>query len=148
MESFKPARQNYFLAMAFNQETVPTAVVSPTETALAVPVAAADVPRPQTAASPAKAAPGLYPAATLRGIDYLTQSTSETAQDLQWSDEMAEPDMVLELADGLAFAGTSFGADKSVAGECVFQTGKSIQHNLEARTLIPTQQAWSATQSR
>jgi carbamoyl-phosphate synthase/aspartate carbamoyltransferase len=32
---------------------------------------------------------------------------------------------VLELADGSAFRGLSFGAQgKSVAGECVFQTGK------------------------
>lgn len=33
-------------------------------------------------------------------------------------------DAVLELADGTAFRGISFGAEgKSVAGECVFQTG-------------------------
>ena len=35
-------------------------------------------------------------------------------------------DAVLELSDGSAFQGISFGAaGKSVAGECVFQTGKS-----------------------
>lgn len=34
-------------------------------------------------------------------------------------------DAILELADGSVFTGTSFGAEgKSVAGECVFQTGK------------------------
>lgn len=33
---------------------------------------------------------------------------------------------VLELADGTAFRGISFGAEgKSVSGECVFQTGMS-----------------------
>lgn len=33
-------------------------------------------------------------------------------------------DMVLELADGTAYRGFSFGApNKSVSGECVFQTG-------------------------
>lgn len=33
-------------------------------------------------------------------------------------------DAVLELSDGAAYRGISFGAeDKSVAGECVFQTG-------------------------
>ena len=33
-------------------------------------------------------------------------------------------DAVLELQDGTAFRGISFGAEgKSVAGECVFQTG-------------------------
>lgn len=35
-------------------------------------------------------------------------------------------DAVLELADGTAFRGISFGAEgKSIAGECVFQTGTS-----------------------
>lgn len=37
-------------------------------------------------------------------------------------------DAVLELADGTAFRGISFGAEgKSIAGECVFQTGLSLQ---------------------
>ncbi|BGP52977.1 hypothetical protein JCM8202_004061 [Rhodotorula sphaerocarpa] len=31
--------------------------------------------------------------------------------------------MLLELADGSAYEGYSFGADKSITGECVFQTG-------------------------
>ncbi|GAA5952842.1 hypothetical protein JCM21900_004241 [Sporobolomyces salmonicolor] len=31
--------------------------------------------------------------------------------------------MLLELADGSAYEGYAFGADKSIAGECVFQTG-------------------------
>lgn len=36
----------------------------------------------------------------------------------------AEPKLVtLELKDGSAYQGYSFGADKSVAGELVFQTG-------------------------
>jgi carbamoyl-phosphate synthase / aspartate carbamoyltransferase len=41
-------------------------------------------------------------------------------------DGVLEPqDGLMELADGSAFRGISFGADgKSVAGECVFQTGK------------------------
>lgn len=34
-------------------------------------------------------------------------------------------DAVLELSDGSAYQGISFGAEgKSIAGECVFQTGK------------------------
>jgi carbamoyl-phosphate synthase/aspartate carbamoyltransferase len=32
--------------------------------------------------------------------------------------------MVLEMQDGTLFEGFSFGADHSVAGECVFQTGE------------------------
>ncbi|GAA5877417.1 hypothetical protein JCM8547_008793 [Rhodosporidiobolus lusitaniae] len=35
----------------------------------------------------------------------------------------ATKSMLLELADGSAYQGYSFGADKSIAGECVFQTG-------------------------
>ena len=39
-------------------------------------------------------------------------------------DQSKSIDAVLELADGTVFRGISFGADgKSVAGECVFQTG-------------------------
>jgi carbamoyl-phosphate synthase/aspartate carbamoyltransferase len=38
------------------------------------------------------------------------------------------PDAVLELIDGSAFSGISFGAQgKSVAGECVFQTGARME---------------------
>ena len=41
-------------------------------------------------------------------------------------------DGVLELADGSAFRGISFGAEgKSVSGECVFQTGLDLSHVLE-----------------
>lgn len=45
-------------------------------------------------------------------------------------DDGIEPvDGVLELIDGSAFRGISFGAEgKSVAGECVFQTGMLIDH--------------------
>jgi len=43
----------------------------------------------------------------------------------EWKQGQDEPDMVLELADGLALSGTSFGAEgKSISGECVFQTGE------------------------
>ena len=42
-------------------------------------------------------------------------------------DEVQQKDAVLELADGTAFRGISFGAEgKSVAGECVFQTGTRL----------------------
>lgn len=33
------------------------------------------------------------------------------------------PDALLELADGTTYAGINFGASRSIAGECVFQTG-------------------------
>jgi carbamoyl-phosphate synthase/aspartate carbamoyltransferase len=57
--------------------------------------------------------------ATLKGID-----SNGMPDAPEWTEDMGEGNMVLELADGLALAGHSFGAEKSVAGECVFQTGK------------------------
>lgn len=43
------------------------------------------------------------------------------------SDAIKPPICVLELSDGSAFKGISFGAEaKSVAGECVFQTGRTL----------------------
>lgn len=70
-------------------------------------------------AAPIQRAPGsLYPPATLKGIDYAGMPAEP-----EWTPEMGQGDMVLELADGLALAGHSFGAHRSVAGECVFQTG-------------------------
>ena len=52
--------------------------------------------------------------------------------------------MVLELADGVAYAGFGFGAEgKSVSGECVFQTGLSTLQDVRL-----TAQAWSATLNR
>lgn len=62
----------------------------------------------------------LYPPATGRGLD----SVEGAEVKLEWNESLAEPDCVLELADGLALSGQSFGAHKSVAGECVFQTGE------------------------
>lgn len=59
----------------------------------------------------------LYPPATLKGIDAAGAAAAD------WDDSMGQGDMVLELADGLALSGHSFGANKSVSGECVFQTG-------------------------
>ena len=44
------------------------------------------------------------------------------------SSSTSTPRMVLELADGTAFQGFSFGAvDKSISGECVFQTGEYLR---------------------
>lgn len=42
-----------------------------------------------------------------------------------FQNDQATSEAVLELADGTAFRGIGFGAEgKSVAGECVFQTGE------------------------
>lgn len=63
-----------------------------------------------------KTAGSLYPPATEKGFD---------GKAGQWDESMVEADMVLELADGLALSGHSFGAKRSIAGECVFQTGQA-----------------------
>lgn len=98
------------------------------------PETAAASPRPIIARAPASfiassqnkpALSGLYPPATGRGIDANPDGLQE-GEELKWEDSMAESDAVLELADGLALAGHSFGAKKSIAGECVFQTGEGL----------------------
>lgn len=66
--------------------------------------------------SPTLPAGALYPPASGKGVDFMAGET-------EWNDSMGQGDMVLELADGLALSGHSFGADKSISGECVFQTG-------------------------
>ena len=119
---------------------VPSATISPSEQAASLApaghsVAVHDSATPAsprvitTRATPSTAAAtkppgGLYPPATLRGID------ADGAPAEAWDDSMGEADMVLELADGLALAGHSFGAKKSVSGECVFQTGESRHADL------------------
>lgn len=46
-------------------------------------------------------------------------------------------DAVLEFVDGSAYGGISFGAhNKSVAGECVFQTGNELEIELRLPALI------------
>ena len=53
------------------------------------------------------------------------------APQLHASETKNAPDAVLELIDGTAFRGISFGAQgKCVAGECVFQTGARAAHPL------------------
>jgi carbamoyl-phosphate synthase/aspartate carbamoyltransferase len=53
-----------------------------------------------------------------------------SAPQLRASETKNAPDAVLELIDGTAFCGISFGAQgKSVAGECVFQTGAPAAPN-------------------
>lgn len=112
---------------------VPSANIPATEQAASLAPAANSVvvhessppssPRPvvsrpsQSQNAPIRPPGGLYPPATLRGID----ASGSIAED--WDESMGEGDMVLELADGLALSGHSFGAKKSVSGECVFQTG-------------------------
>ena len=50
-----------------------------------------------------------------------------TAPSLSSGEANSVIDAVLELADGTAFRGISFGAEtKSVSGECVFQTGACL----------------------
>ncbi|TCD67720.1 hypothetical protein EIP91_012018 [Steccherinum ochraceum] len=70
-----------------------------------------DLIRPPLSRSPSVLSPNGFPAPPVTAPSSLEGSTPG-------------PDIVLELADGTAFRGISFGAEgKSVAGECVFQTG-------------------------
>ena len=56
--------------------------------------------------------------------------TGPVRDDLVSGEQPVEVDGVLELSDGSAFRGFSFGAQgKSVAGECVFQTGEFVIFN-------------------
>lgn len=56
-------------------------------------------------------------------------------------------DAVLELGDGTAYRGISFGADGvSVAGECVFQTGQYFLV-FESSVIVHMCQVWSDTPS-
>ncbi|KAL7423432.1 Carbamoyl-phosphate synthase [Cryptotrichosporon argae] len=112
---------------------VPSASIAASQTAPSVPAISSSAaepaptavtsPRPSVSRAPASFSgpsprPALYPPASGKGID-----AQGTPAEPKWDDRMGEADMVLELADGLALSGHSFGADRSVSGECVFQTG-------------------------
>jgi carbamoyl-phosphate synthase/aspartate carbamoyltransferase len=86
----------------------------------------------------------LYPPATLKGIDYKGFKEG----DVEWEESMGQGDAVLELADGLALSGHSFGANKSIAGECVFQTGTwETAKSTKVLVNVLTLQVWSVTQN-
>ena len=63
--------------------------------------------------------------AIVRSASYVGIPTPPvTAPSLQATETKNNLDAVIELSDGTVFGGISFGAEgKSVAGECVFQTG-------------------------
>ena len=95
------------------------------------------VPPPQV-----RAAGSLHPPATLKGIDY----NGIPAGDVEWDESMGQADAVLELADGLALSGHSFGAKKSIAGECVFQTGTTTRYQVVSQSIrAHLLQEWSDT---
>lgn len=77
--------------------------------------------------APAPAVPEPIRPSIVRSTSYVPNGIPAppvTAPSLQTSESQPTLDAVLELADGTAFRGISFGAQgKSVSGECVFQTG-------------------------
>lgn len=77
--------------------------------------------------APAPAVPEPTRPSIVRSTSYVPNGIPAppvTAPSLQTSESQPTLDAVLELADGTAFRGISFGAQgKSVSGECVFQTG-------------------------
>jgi carbamoyl-phosphate synthase/aspartate carbamoyltransferase len=105
------------VAPAHDEVPAGTNPVSPGSPAPAAMVAVARGVSP--AASTRLPVGSLYPPASSKGIDFMAGET-------EWDDSMGRGDMVLELADGLALSGHSFGADKSISGECVFQTGELL----------------------
>lgn len=125
--------------MAVNQP-VPPAVGSPSELGPSQPANPASlVPHVDEARVRAVQAPHragqVYLPASSKGFDsddheimVAAASKGELVED--WHQTNDRPNMVLELADGLALSGTSFGAEnKSVSGECVFQTGMLVLVN-------------------
>lgn len=69
----------------------------------------------KTPASPVQRKPPQHQARNVQDGTPFQPATTPYDPDLQ--------SMVLELQDGSAHQGFSFGAEKSIAGECVFQTG-------------------------
>jgi carbamoyl-phosphate synthase/aspartate carbamoyltransferase len=70
---------------------------------------------------------GITPFPISRTSSFLNDSPKPPVTSVFESDgeQFCSVDAVLELSDGSAFKGISFGAEgKSIAGECVFQTGK------------------------
>ncbi|GAA5980116.1 hypothetical protein JCM10908_001541 [Rhodotorula pacifica] len=91
---------------------------------LAVPAEAA-VAVPSRPASPSSRVAGrpVQPIVSVPSQEIATifpgpDATLKGAEPVKQTDRM-----LLELADGSAYEGYSFGADKSITGECVFQTG-------------------------
>lgn len=127
-----PISGNAQVAHAAVDSSNPSIVEPSVDNASASALSVAQHPRsPRSASavrSPSAQAGGLYPPATCRGLDSAELDTpgalEQRGQVVEWNDKLDQPNMVLELADGLALSGHSFGAEgKSIAGECVFQTG-------------------------
>lgn len=102
------------VAPAHDEAPISGAIASPPSSPAINVAADRDGAAPFVSSLPAGS---LYPPASGKGIDFMAGET-------EWNDTMGQGDMVLELADGLALSGHSFGADKSISGECVFQTGE------------------------
>ena len=74
----------------------------------------------------------------IKEIDFARENVASTSTG---NPRATTSQMVLELADGTAFQGFSFGVqDKSISGECVFQTGEydsiSISQNVPYSTIL------------
>lgn len=106
--------------------TLPAAVAS-TSTTLPPPMSrsnsrssriAAGEPSPPTTTLPPSELSVLFPG-PLAGAAADTRASGALLKGGLASDGK----MLLELTDGSAYEGYAFGADKSITGECVFQTG-------------------------
>lgn len=89
-----------------------------------LPPSAAPVARQAASIATAVIAGAPIPPATFLPPDQLAQQFP--GPDVQQS-QFQDNKMLLELTDGSAYEGYSFGADKTISGECVFQTGEHWQ---------------------
>lgn len=76
------------------------------------------------------ASAALPPASASVAVNGVALNASSSSPDFDIHVQLPSANSLLELADGSKYEGISFGATgKSVAGECVFQTGESADSN-------------------
>ena len=107
------------------------------QTNFSIPLLSPSSPRLSSFVPPAPV--GIHPQYPTRHSHAVTEYPLPPATlDLNYALGKEGPKKVLlELADGSSFTGFSFGAQKSVSGELVFQTGKFLFPNLFGWQLSP-----------
>lgn len=77
-----------------------------------------------------------------RAVNSFRAGPPPISSPLYREDRENSTDAVLELGDGTTYRGIEFGAEgKSVAGECVFQTGRPVS-DLEKGILTKCSKEW------
>lgn len=104
-----PASPSVAAAAARSPPLPPTTIPVTRSAAATLAPATGGLPVPPATFLPPRELSELFP-----GPDAPQQAVKDVSKDGK---------MLLELADGSAYEGFSFGADKTISGECVFQTG-------------------------